>query len=286
MKGLSKNLGVTESYVACFGSIGKCSSCELVTKSTANIKGNRYCVCCASKKFPEESKKAKFEKTDAKFKCYAGRSKGCGADQLNYREFYVGTCCENAALRADDYRYETLKIVNEIFEETRDEEGIVEKRVEDAEKQVESSRKVMEVDQKLVEEVLKKAQESSQAFEEAKVDAEKCKEELAKIRKWRKKVQKRSLVLSKAAMKEDNSDAESSGESDEPETKKSKGGEENNEDDNCKICCEVFSEAHPLAALTACGHIACFNCLSNLPQKTCPTCRKKFTKRNILKLFK
>ena len=53
----------------------------------------------------------------------------------------------------------------------------------------------------------------------------------------------------------------------------------------CRICFELFGENHPKAVLTSCGHTACLNCLSSLPQKTCPSCRKKFTKRNILQVF-
>ena len=49
-------------------------------------------------KFPE-NKTAKFEATDAKFKC---PEKKCDADQLTYAEFYIGTCCEHASLWTGD----------------------------------------------------------------------------------------------------------------------------------------------------------------------------------------
>ena len=48
--------------------------------------------------FPE-NKTAKFEATDAKFKC---PGKSCDADQLTYAELYIGTCCEQASRWTQD----------------------------------------------------------------------------------------------------------------------------------------------------------------------------------------
>ena len=59
--------------------------------STAEIQGRRLCRECKDEKHPKSS--AKFQETDATFKCPA---KSCGADKLSYREFYVGSCCDGA----------------------------------------------------------------------------------------------------------------------------------------------------------------------------------------------
>jgi len=69
-----------------------------VHDETALFDGRVYCRNCMSQKFPE-NKTAKFEPTDAKFKC---PKKKCDADQLTYAEFFIGTCCENASLWAHD----------------------------------------------------------------------------------------------------------------------------------------------------------------------------------------
>jgi hypothetical protein len=51
-----------------------------------------YCRGCFEQ-FPE-NKTAKFESTDAKFKCPL---KKCNADELSYEEQYIGSCCEPAS---------------------------------------------------------------------------------------------------------------------------------------------------------------------------------------------
>jgi len=60
---------------------------------TALVDKKVFCPSCLSKKFPQ-NKTAKFEESDAKFKCPVQK---CNADQLSFAEFHIGSCCENAS---------------------------------------------------------------------------------------------------------------------------------------------------------------------------------------------
>ena len=72
-----------------------------------------------------------------------------------------------------------------IYERARKDEGIAEVKAEDAKKKVAMAKK---------------------ALQEAKAEEDQACRELEKKIIWRKKVQKRSVLLTKNAMKEDNSD--------------------------------------------------------------------------------
>ena len=61
--------------------------------STAEIFGKRICEACNATKYPQ-NKTAAFQPSDAKFACPALNN--CQAKNLSLREFWVGTCCENA----------------------------------------------------------------------------------------------------------------------------------------------------------------------------------------------
>ncbi|CAG5108325.1 Oidioi.mRNA.OKI2018_I69.chr1.g3742.t1.cds [Oikopleura dioica] len=250
MKKISAGVFVRDDLVVDYGSIGKCDLCEKAHGSTTDLFGERYCTICAYKQYPE-NKTAVFVKTDAKFKCPAG----CGANNLSYEELQIGSCCTKAANKTySTFRYESVAIVNGIYEEAREEEEAAEKNAATSNEEVELAKKA-----------LAKAEEKAKNAED----------ELGKKKAWRKKVQKRSVVLTKHAMKEDNSDLVNS-EDDNNESK---------EKPKCKVCFENYSEDRPEAAIFPCGHKACFICLSSLPQKTCPTCRAAFTADKILKLY-
>jgi len=107
MKFSDSLLHVINDCVTDDGSRGRCDGCKWylllyslfynilrVFGETALFDGRVYCRYCMSQKFPE-NKTAKFEATDAKFKCPGEK---CDADQLTYAEFYIGTCCEQASL--------------------------------------------------------------------------------------------------------------------------------------------------------------------------------------------
>ncbi|CAG5091109.1 Oidioi.mRNA.OKI2018_I69.PAR.g12859.t1.cds [Oikopleura dioica] len=71
---------------------------------------------------------------------------------------------------------------------------------------------------------------------------------------------------------------------DEPEAKKKKQNEDN-EKPSCKVCFFPFDNDHPEAVIIPCGHKACFNCISKLPEKDCPSCRAKFSDENVYKVY-
>ena len=178
------------------------------------------------------------------------------------------------------------------------------KKVDESKKLMEEAKKKVEEGKKLVEEAKKMMEKAKKADEDAKTEAAKSNKELEKIKTFRKKVQKRSLFLTKDAMKEDNNDdgriyqnfisaivlittirllSKEILELAEPKRPRTDREEENKP--NCKVCFEVFDDNHPEAVLTTCGHKACYNCLFSLPRNSCPTCRKGFRKRNILKIY-
>jgi len=256
MKFLGTHLSVNNHCVTDDGSRGRCDGCKGVYGETALFDGRVYCRKCMSQKFPE-NKTAKFEATDAKFKC---PPKKCDADQLTCAEFYIGTCCEQASLwTQDNFKFQRLEIVSTIHKEARQEEGKAELKAETAEKKVKNCRV---------------------ALESAEKEEKESHDEFEKKKKLRKTVQKRVLFLTKIAAEEDNSDLEENN-SPEPRNEANESAEE-----SCKVCFEKFGEDdRQKAAIFPCGHQACFGCLSSLPQKSCPTCRADFTEDKILKLF-
>ncbi|CBY42451.1 unnamed protein product [Oikopleura dioica] len=79
MEFLDSHLNVSNDRVSADGSRGRCDGCKCVYGETALFDGRLYCRNCMSQNFPE-NKTAKFEPTDAKFKC---PGKKCDADQMN-----------------------------------------------------------------------------------------------------------------------------------------------------------------------------------------------------------
>ncbi|CBY14189.1 unnamed protein product [Oikopleura dioica] len=79
MEFLDSHLHVSNDRVSADGSRGRCDGCKCVYGETALFDGRVYCRNCMSQNFPE-NKTAKFEPTDAKFKC---PGKKCDADQMN-----------------------------------------------------------------------------------------------------------------------------------------------------------------------------------------------------------
>jgi len=53
----------------------------------------------------------------------------------------------------------------------------------------------------------------------------------------------------------------------------------------CDICLEEYNTEERRESVLYCGHRSCFKCLSDLPKKLCPICRKKFTAKQIIKFF-
>ncbi|CAG5077745.1 Oidioi.mRNA.OKI2018_I69.PAR.g8802.t1.cds [Oikopleura dioica] len=89
-----------------------------------------------------------------------------------------------------------------------------------------------------------------------------------------KKVKKRVLLVTRAAV--DDSD-------DEPSHKKTKQDMESKS--QCKLCFFPFDDEHPEAVIIPCAHKFCFKCISQLPQKTCPSCRSPFSENNVYRVY-
>ena len=53
----------------------------------------------------------------------------------------------------------------------------------------------------------------------------------------------------------------------------------------CNICQEQYDDIERRESVLYCGHRSCFKCLTSLPNKICPICRKEFTVEQIIKLF-
>ncbi|CBY38977.1 unnamed protein product [Oikopleura dioica] len=53
----------------------------------------------------------------------------------------------------------------------------------------------------------------------------------------------------------------------------------------CSICIEKYGSKCIECCLPSCGHRFCFDCLTNLQNKNCPSCRKMFSNKQIIKLF-
>jgi len=53
----------------------------------------------------------------------------------------------------------------------------------------------------------------------------------------------------------------------------------------CKICLEEYNGDKRRESVLHCGHRSCFRCLTALPYKLCPICRKEFTAEQIIKIF-
>ncbi|CAG5094368.1 Oidioi.mRNA.OKI2018_I69.XSR.g13493.t1.cds [Oikopleura dioica] len=283
-------------FVNSYGKFGRCENCKYAVDSTAEIQGRRLCRECKDEKHPKSS--AKFQETDATFKCPA---KSCGADKLSYREFYVGSCCD-AALDRDvrEEKNEELLLMQKIYHQSKADEKIFREKWEETNLSIYPAKMTVEdIEVKLYfakEKLKMKEDDAAKAWEK----------HLAKTN-WRKKVQKRIFIAAKSLAKEDNSDFE-----EEPVEKRSKQNAEHNsrsssdEDSDaeenratsperpsfysfvltprCMVCDFGFDNEHQEAIITPCGHKACFNCISNLSEKKCPKCKADFTDENVYKV--
>ncbi|CAG5085965.1 Oidioi.mRNA.OKI2018_I69.PAR.g11066.t2.cds [Oikopleura dioica] len=228
------NFCPSPNYETSIGSFRKCEFCNHLTESTAEYDGQRICELCSSSKFPERT--FTFKQSDAKFKCPAplSRLEDSGAKELSYRDYWIGSCCENALERTHNTRnYDCFSVVNRYFYESKMEEDSAKSKVTEAEKKLVEAKKQVELAEKNV-------QAASEELNTKKI--------------WRTPEEENKPM-------------------------------EDNEKLKCKVCFELYDDDHLQAAVSPCGHKACFQCLSSLPQKTCPTCRADFTADQILKLF-
>ncbi|CBY36631.1 unnamed protein product [Oikopleura dioica] len=146
------------------------------------------------------------KKSDAKFRCPVK----CGADNLSFDQFTVGTCCEAASRWTGTKTFYKISLLNRLYAESRYDEGDAETKVETADKKVESCRK---------------------ALEEAEIDGKNARDELGEKKKWRRKVQARFLFMASVEMKQDNVDKVENGDQNLEER-----NETNTDGETCKVC--------------------------------------------------
>jgi len=118
---------------------------------------------------------------------------------------------------------------------------------------------------------LKKEAMAKEKARKHKIDFDKANEEFLKAREERKEIQERMRKASLACAQ---------GLRD-PDT-----SEENEESrKECKICLEEYNRDEREESVLLCGHRSCLKCLSDLPSKLCPFCRKEFNEEQIIKLI-
>ncbi|CAG5091117.1 Oidioi.mRNA.OKI2018_I69.PAR.g12863.t1.cds [Oikopleura dioica] len=237
------------------GEHGNCDECG-ISESTTVIQEFKLCKPCKDLDFPDE--KATFQYCNSTFKCRAGN---CAADKLSYLELVIGTCCEAALMlkpEPDDADNEH-EYFNDLYQRIRKEDDDCDARIGFATSSLSDAKKN-----------LKKAKEAV-AIAKKELESEKLKGKT--LRKLREKSAKRVLFVTQVALETVES---------EPKSKKPKT---ENEKPHCKVCFFPFDNDHPEAVIIPCGHKACFNCISNLPQKKCPSCHVKFTKNRVFKVF-
>jgi len=144
-------------------------------------------------------------------------------------------------------QYESQKDVAERFDEARKNE------VNTKKEQKKAKRVFEELEKKMV---------------EAKTDLEKKELKMREASNKRRKIQEemRTAFLSAAHELRD------------PEKP-----EENRTE--CDICLEEYNNDERRESVLYCGHRSCFKCLTDLPKKLCPICRKEFTAEQIIKFF-
>jgi len=250
---------------------------------TTVIGGRRFCSVHADDK---EKKKHKYDEFDGKLKCPASLAgDGCLADQLSPREFWIGTCCEAASrwintsgsdivdVSVDD---QMVKVLRKYYLETkitsRDAEKESQNCARDFELTLEKSRELKQI-----------AIEAERAAKDAKEKADNA-ERLA-VKHLQKEINQRKRAQTFRVDYEKTRKRMRFLSYELPEAYE-RNCETESVENSCAICFEDYTSGennkHQESALP-CGHRFCFSCIVDC--KNCPTCRKKFTKKQIYKLF-
>lgn len=247
-------------FVIDHGARGQCFGCKSFLYETALVSGQPYCRPCVLNKFPNNFT-AKFEKSDAKFRC----QRQCGAENLSFDQFIIGTCCEEAFRWSGTLTFYKMTLLNKIYAESRDEEGKAEDKVETADETVATCRK---------------------ALEDAEICAKNARDELDEKKKWRRKIQTRAQFITSIEMKKDNPNKDNEQGVDNKVQNSDERNDTSIEGQTCTVCFEIYAEGdRQKSVIIPCGHQACFGCLSSLPEKSCPTCRAQFTNDKVFKLY-
>ncbi|CAG5112439.1 Oidioi.mRNA.OKI2018_I69.chr2.g6655.t1.cds [Oikopleura dioica] len=132
---MSRISAVSSLYVTSYGQRGQCSNCFRAFEFTAIVKERRLCKSCAENFHGRQNNWHEIkQRTDATFKCAAtpqrpSEVEGCGAENLTYREYMTGSCCDNAARRlqadfenlmSEDDRYQIFKILEKYYDDDKE----------------------------------------------------------------------------------------------------------------------------------------------------------------------
>ncbi|CAG5111562.1 Oidioi.mRNA.OKI2018_I69.chr2.g5858.t1.cds [Oikopleura dioica] len=252
--------------VTSYGTYGQCHECKYAVDSTAEIRGKRICSECKEKKYPKSS--AKFQATDATFKCPA---RNCEADKLSYHEFYVGSCCDTALNREiTAEKEEECVLMQKLYKQAKqDEKPFIKESYDSQFAMYDAKEKVRMLEWQL-----------DDAKSELTIAEDKCaaaEKKLETKKEWRRKIQKRLFIAARTVAKIDNRAFEN-----EIAPKKARQ-KEVNEKHQCRICLHPYDDERPEAIIIPCAHKFCFNCISALSDKKCPNCRADFADNNVYK---
>ena len=193
----------------------------------------------------------------ALLKCPAEETNSCGANNLSFKEFFLGSCCSNASKWTDTVNdsNEVIKIVENYYEETKEEFSKIFKIVTKKEENVLAAEEVLEHAQSHVLYCQKDLNDSIN-------DVQRSKKALNEIRSTKKKAKERFDFLRRSVpVIKDEIDRSS-----------------------CTICFKIYASDCQESAIS-CGHRFCLSCLMELEEKTCPTCQSAFTVEQIYKLI-
>ncbi|CAG5105150.1 Oidioi.mRNA.OKI2018_I69.chr1.g1879.t1.cds [Oikopleura dioica] len=179
-------------------------------------------------------------------------AKKCSARNLSFEDFITGNCCPKGFIKsAEDHfnitdEYQLLEKANQLFKDSTDKQHSSLAEIFNAKK------------------VEKEAQEKLIAARKEVMINERKYESLADQSKIYKRFAEVAMsMISTAVARKENSD----------DTKA------------CKICFENYDSGTKIESTLHCGHRSCLKCLNDLSLKTCPICRKEFTKDQIIKLY-
>jgi len=270
------------------GTTGQCVRGCFPVPTTVIRDGKRLCSYCLDDKY---EKNFVYDEFDGKFECPAKlTNESCWANHLSPREFWIGTCCEAASRWKNSYYRQNdkvddqmVKVLRKYYLETKRSFQEAEKESETCVRDIGSMQvKSFELERTAIEAELaarnaiskaekakKEAEDAKKKLEERKKKAENLQKRVRSVKKDYERTRKRMRLLS----------------SELPEAYGRNCVTESVER-SCPICFEEYAKGEDLEhqeSALPCGHRFCFPCIVQC--KECPTCRKKFTKRQIYKLF-
>ena len=250
---------------------------ERAKSMTAVPYRERFCLSCCRELGNHSMPDAR--SSDAKFRCPGSSSnQSCGAEDLSFDDFFLGSCCEIALRWTDSVNdhYEKVKKIQFLYESSNREINEQKKSLKISLHNLDVRKRNVEISRNKVEAAKKQLQFAQDEVKRNEANLENIKNEIIK---YEEKIsagevtsikRKARMMVFFAHMV----DAEQMPKIDTEAEKNS-----------CNVCLENYSSPERQECALPCGHRSCYTCLLELPQKTCPTCRQEFTVDQIYKLF-